>query len=64
MQGYFTPGHALVGATSNAVWTMTTVDETTQTGENIFEDLADNKVIQTESTEILDFSESNPFGEP
>ena len=64
MQGYFTPGHALVGATSNASWTMATVDETTQTGDNVFEDLADNKTIQTESSVVLDFSESNPFGEP
>ena len=64
MQGYFTPGQALVGATSNASWTMATVDETTQTGENVFEDLADNKTIQTESLEILDFSVTNPFGEP
>ena len=64
MQGYFNPGQVLTGATSNAVWTMATVDETTQVGDNIFEDLADNKTIKTESIPLLDFSESNPFGEP
>ena len=64
MQGYFTPGQELIGVTSNASWTMATVDETTQTGENIFEDLADNKIIKEESSDIIDFSETNPFGEP
>jgi hypothetical protein len=31
--------------------------------DNAFEDIVDNNRIQTESDSILDFTESNPFGE-
>jgi hypothetical protein len=35
-----------------------------QVNENIFEDDADNVIIQNEADGIIDFTESNPFGEP
>lgn len=40
-----------------------TMDTSTQVGNNLFEDLADNINIQTESDGIIDFTEINPFGE-
>ena len=54
----------LVGATSNARYTLSGVNDNTQVDENVFEDDADNFIIQRESDAIIDFSESNPFGEP
>ena len=34
------------------------------TMEDEFEDLYDNKTIQDEASGIIDWTESNPFGEP
>jgi hypothetical protein len=32
--------------------------------DTIFEDIADNKQIEDEANEFINFSETNPFGEP
>jgi len=42
---------------------MTTLDTNTPL-DTQFEDAIDNKILETESSAILDFSESNPFGDP
>jgi hypothetical protein len=41
---------------------MSTLDTDTPI-ETQFEDIGDNKRIETESNAVLDFSESNPFGD-
>lgn len=53
----------IIGANSGAVWIVSSVDTTTPLSEQ-FEDPADNKIIESESNQILDFSEENPFGNP
>jgi hypothetical protein len=51
----------LIGNTSNAQWTISTVD--TMTVKNTaFEDIQDNARIQAESDGIIDWTETNPFG--
>jgi len=62
VQGTFSSG-TLKGNTSNAQWTISTVDDLTPM-DNAFEDIQDNKRIETESDLIIDFTEANPFGEP
>jgi hypothetical protein len=32
--------------------------------DSVFEDVADNNIIQDEGDDVLDFTEHNPFGEP
>ena len=61
--GTFTAGGTIRGNTSNAVWTISTADDLTPL-DNAFEDIIDNNRIQTEANGIIDFSETNPFGEP
>ena len=51
------------GATSNAVYQATVVSDFTPL-DNPFEDIIDNNRIQEEAMDIIDWSESNPFGEP
>ena len=51
------------GNTSNAIWTISVVDDSS-TMNNAFEDIQDNSRIEAESDSILDFTETNPFGEP
>lgn len=60
VRGAFANG-SIVGVTSGAsrVLSMSTTNY-----DNLFEDLADNEVIERESDAIIDFTESNPFGEP
>ena len=60
--GTFNTG-SLVGNTSNAIWTISVVDDSS-TMNNAFEDIQDNSRIEAESDSILDFTETNPFGEP
>jgi hypothetical protein len=60
--GKFTTG-TLNGNTSNAQWAIGTVSDTI-TLNNAFEDIIDNDRIQSEASDIIDFSEVNPFGEP
>lgn len=63
VNGAFSNTANVIGANSGATWIVTSVDSMTPMGAQ-FEDPADNKVIETESNAILDFSESNPFGNP
>jgi hypothetical protein len=63
VNGLFATTANVVGANSGATWVMSSLDTNTPL-DTQFEDPADNKLIETESNDILDFSESNPFGEP
>jgi len=53
----------LKGNTSNAQWTINTVDDTAYMN-TAYEDIQDNAFIEGESDGIIDFTEINPFGEP
>jgi hypothetical protein len=63
VNGIFSNTANVVGANSGAQWIMASLDSDTPL-DTQFEDLSDNKTIETESNDVLDFSESNPFGEP
>lgn len=63
VHGQFAAGTILKGNTSNAQWNVSTTDSDTPL-DTMFEDAIDNKIIQTEANTILDFSASNPFGNP
>ena len=60
VKGTFVSGQ-IKGATSNAIWTINTISDKF---DDAFEDIQDNNRIETEADSIIDFSESNPFGEP
>ena len=62
VQGTFTSGN-VYGNTSGALRSVILFDDSTQVGNDIFEDIADNVRIETESDGIIDFTEHNPFGE-
>jgi hypothetical protein len=64
VQGTFENNINIIGNTSNAIYPCLAADTSTQVNENIFEDDADNVIIQNEADGIIDFTESNPFGEP
>jgi hypothetical protein len=65
INGTFVSSQAVKGATSNASWILSTSGESkAQDLDFSFEDIADNKIVQTEGDNIIDFSENNPFGEP
>jgi hypothetical protein len=57
--GDFKPGETLVGAASSAAYQIRKI-----TDDNVFDKFSENKEIQIESEQIIDFSESNPFGTP
>jgi hypothetical protein len=61
VKGKFGLGN-IKGVTSNASRGVLLVDDETPFND-IFEDIADNKRLQTEGDDIIDFTESNPFGE-
>lgn len=61
VQGTFTSGN-VKGDESLAVWTANVVSDTA-TMNDAFEDIVDNNRIETESDGILDWTETNPFGE-
>jgi hypothetical protein len=61
VHGNFTSGNVM-GQTSNAVREIILVDDMSDF-DNPFEDLTDNKRIEDEADGIIDFTESNPFGE-
>lgn len=63
VNGLFSNTANVTGANSGATWVMASLDTNTPL-ENQYEELADNKIIETESNQILDFDESNPFGNP
>ena len=49
----------IVGATSGASWTITGVDTNTMADDPI----SDNLEFETAGTSVIDFTETNPFGE-
>jgi len=63
VKGQFTVGATIVGVTSGATWALETAADDMPT-DSVFEDVADNNIIQDEGGDILDFTEHNPFGEP
>ncbi len=63
VNGNLTNTANIKGANSGANWIVTTIDTNTPLAEQ-FEDPADNKIIEDESNQILDFTEDNPFGNP
>ena len=62
VKGTFASGQ-LKGNTSSALWTINTISDTA-TMNAAFEDIVDNARIEAESDGIIDFTETNPFGEP
>jgi hypothetical protein len=62
--GTFANGANIIGSTSNASYPCIFADTSTQVNEFIYEDDADNVIIQNEADGIIDFTEHNPFGEP
>ena len=61
--GTFASGGTIKGATSGAIWTINTSDDLVAL-DNAFEDIIDNNRIQAEANAIIDFTDTNPFGEP
>jgi hypothetical protein len=61
VQGDLTAAN-LVGVTTGASW-MANVISDLATMDNAFEDIVDNNRIETEADAILDWTETNPFGE-
>ena len=57
--GTFVAGESIYGDDSNAVWSLTSYDDQALPTTPF----ADNVEFETEADSILDFSESNPFGE-
>jgi len=51
----------IIGDKSNATWVITAIDEAADLDNDTF---ADNRDFETEGDDIIDFSETNPFGEP
>jgi hypothetical protein len=60
VKGTFASGQ-IKGNTSGAIWTINTIADKF---DDAFEDIQDNNRIETEADGIIDFSETNPFGEP
>jgi hypothetical protein len=61
-KGTFAAGQ-VKGNTSGAIWSSNAGDDLTPYN-TAFEDIIDNKRIETEGDSIIDFTETNPFGEP
>ena len=59
-RGVFDAG-TIIGVSSSAT---RNVETSAASYNNMFEDVADNDVIQDEWSDIIDFTESNPFGTP
>jgi hypothetical protein len=62
VNGLFANTANVKGANSGAQWIMSSLDTNTPL-DTQFEDAVDNKVIETEADVVLDFSETNPFGD-
>lgn len=62
VNGLFANTANVKGANSGAQWYMASLDTNTPLDLQ-FEDSVDNKILETESSAILDFSETNPFGD-
>ena len=63
VNGLFSNTANVKGANSGATWVMASLDTNTPL-DTQFEDRVDNKIIETESNALLDFDETNPFGNP
>jgi hypothetical protein len=63
VMGTFANNTMSIGATSNARFISATVPNDTVFDTDVFEDITDNTLIETEADAIIDFSEQNPFGE-
>ena len=61
--GTFLSGGTIKGNTSGATWTISTSNDLVAL-DNAFEDIIDNNRIQAEANAIIDFTDTNPFGEP
>jgi len=59
ISGEFIDGQVIIGATSNARHTLISYDPLL---DNSFNETYSNKLLQTEASSIIDFSETNPFG--
>jgi len=62
IKGVFTEGLSTIGDTSSASYILTSYDR--QNFAGVSEELADNKRIEDEANSIIDFTETNPFGDP
>lgn len=63
--GTFTTAKGVVkGLTSGAQWTLSSAGDNMTPFDDVFEDIADNKRIEDEANQFINFSETNPFGEP
>ena len=62
LKGTFTPGLTIKGVTSNANFTLTTFDR--QSFDGVSDEFTNNLELQTDANGIIDFTETNPFGEP
>jgi hypothetical protein len=59
--GQFQANSNVVGSVSGTRYNILTFDDL---GDNTDYDTYDNRNIQTEADEFIDFSEINPFGKP
>jgi hypothetical protein len=60
ISGVFTNNVVIIGASSNARYMLTSYDPQL---DNSYNETYDNKYINTQADAIIDFSETNPFGE-
>jgi len=63
-RGVFRVGIPIIGAESGASWVLTQEADKMTPASEMYNDFADNLQIQNEASDILDFTEINPFGEP
>lgn len=63
IMGSFAANTVIIGNSSNAHWTLAESADVLQ-NVNSNENVEDNKGIETEALNILDWAEHNPFGEP
>ena len=59
VDGTFSPGELIIGRESGATYAMRS-----QIVDDLVTPFADNDNIETEADRILDFTQSNPFGDP
>lgn len=62
VRGVFAAGTDIKGNSSGAIWDLAAATDALNNAN--FEDIEDNSRVEQEADNILDFSESNPFGEP
>lgn len=62
LKGTFASGSAIKGATSNANFTLSSFNR--QSFDAVSDEFTNNLEIQTDANGIIDFTETNPFGEP